>query len=46
VAARGAQAVRGGLITPIGPTTDPKAIAHKIGGLNGQNRIVSLAFDR
>src|SRR5215831_4647395 len=35
-----------GLIIPIGPTTDPKAIAHKIGELNGQNRIMSLAFDR
>jgi phage terminase large subunit-like protein len=35
-----------GLIIPIGPTTDPKAIAHKIAELNGQNRIMSLAFDR
>ena len=34
------------MIIPIGPTTDPKAIAHKIGELNGQNRIMSLAFDR
>jgi phage terminase large subunit-like protein len=35
-----------GFITPIGPTTDPKAIAHKIAEINGQNHITSLAFDR
>lgn len=35
-----------GFITSIGPTTDPRAIAHKIAELNGQNRIMSLAFDR
>ena len=35
-----------GFITPIGPTTDPRVIAHKIAELNGQNRIMSLAFDR
>ena len=35
-----------GCITPIGATTDPKAIAHKIAELNGQNHITSLAFDR
>ena len=35
-----------GFIASIGPTTDPRAIAHKIGELNGQNRIMSLAFDR
>jgi phage terminase large subunit-like protein len=35
-----------GCIAPIGPTTDPKAIAHKIAELNGQNHIMSLAFDR
>jgi phage terminase large subunit-like protein len=33
-----------GCITPIGPTTDPKAITHKIAELNGQNHIMSLAF--
>ena len=35
-----------GCITPIGPTTDPKAIAYKIAEINGQNHIMSLAFDR
>jgi phage terminase large subunit-like protein len=35
-----------GFITPIGPTTDPRAIAQKIAELNGQNRFMSLAFDR
>ena len=35
-----------GFITPIGPTIDPRAIAHEIAELNGQNRIMSLAFDR
>jgi len=35
-----------GFITPIGPTTDPRVIAHKIAELNGQNRIMLLAFDR
>ena len=35
-----------GFITPIGPTTDPRAIAQKIAELNGQNRIISIAFDR
>jgi phage terminase large subunit-like protein len=35
-----------GCIIPIGPTTDPKAIAHKIAELNGRNHITSLAFDR
>jgi hypothetical protein len=31
---------------PIGPTTDPKAIAYKIAEINGWNHIMSLAFDR
>jgi hypothetical protein len=35
-----------GFITPIGPTIDPCAIAHEIAELNGQNRIMSLAFAR
>jgi hypothetical protein len=35
-----------GCITPIGPTTDPKAIAHKNAEINGQNHITALAFDR
>ena len=35
-----------GFITPIGPTIDPHPIAHEIAELNGQNRIMSLAFDR
>jgi hypothetical protein len=35
-----------GFITPIGPSTDPRAIAQKIAELNGQNHIMSLAFDR
>jgi hypothetical protein len=35
--------VKLGCITPIGPTTDPNAIAHKIAELNGQNHIMSLA---
>jgi phage terminase large subunit-like protein len=35
-----------GHITPIGISTDPKVIAHKIAELNGQNKIVSLAYDR
>jgi hypothetical protein len=35
-----------GFITPIGPIIDPRAIAHEIAELNGQNRIMSLAFDR
>jgi phage terminase large subunit-like protein len=35
-----------GWIMPIGPTTDPKAIAHKIAQINGQSHITALAFDR
>jgi len=35
-----------GFITPIGRTIDPHPIAHEIAELNGQNRIMSLAFDR
>src|SRR5262249_19715327 len=35
-----------GFITPIGPTTDPRAVAYKIAELNGQNKIMSLALDR
>ena len=35
-----------GFITPIGPTIDPHPIVHEIAELNGQNRIMSLAFDR
>jgi len=35
-----------GYIMPIGVSTDPKVIAHKIAELNGQNKIISLAFDR
>ena len=38
--------VRDGLVIPSGPTTDPAAIAHKIAEINGQNRIMTLAFDR
>jgi phage terminase large subunit-like protein len=38
--------VKLGWIMPIGPTTDPKAIAHKIAQINGQNHITALAFDR
>jgi phage terminase large subunit-like protein len=34
-----------GCITPIGPTTDPKVIAHKIAEINGRNHIMSLVFD-
>jgi phage terminase large subunit-like protein len=35
-----------GFIAPIGETTDPAVIARKIAELNGQNHILSLAFDR
>ena len=37
---------RQGFIIPIGESTDPKVIAHKIAEINGQNRIMTLAFDR
>jgi phage terminase large subunit-like protein len=33
-------------VIPSGPTTDPASIAHKIAEINGQNRIMTLAFDR
>jgi len=35
-----------GFIAPIGESTDPAVIARKIAAINGQNHIVSLAFDR
>ena len=35
-----------GFIAPIGESTDPAVIAHKIAAINGQNHIASLAFDR
>jgi len=38
--------VREGLITSVGETTDPKAIALKIAELNGIYRILFIAFDR
>lgn len=38
--------VREGLITPAGPTTDPKMIAWRIAELSGQYRLMTLAFDR
>jgi len=38
--------INNGLITPVGPSTDPEAIALKIAELNGKYRIATLAFDR
>jgi phage terminase large subunit-like protein len=38
--------VRDGLVTASGATTDPAVIAHKIAEINGQNKIMTLAFDR
>jgi phage terminase large subunit-like protein len=35
-----------GFIAPIGESTDPAVIARKIAESNGQNHIMSLAFDR
>ena len=35
-----------GLLTAIGPTTDPRVIAHKIAEINATNKIAALAFDR
>jgi phage terminase large subunit-like protein len=35
-----------GFIAPIGESTNPAVIAHKIAAINGQNHIASLAFDR
>jgi phage terminase large subunit-like protein len=34
------------LITPAGVTTDPEAVARRIAEINGQNKILGLAFDR
>jgi phage terminase large subunit-like protein len=34
------------LITPAGVTTDPEMVARRIAELNGQNKIMGLAFDR
>jgi phage terminase large subunit-like protein len=38
--------IKDGLITAIGASTDPRAIAIKIAELSGQYRIMKLAFDR
>jgi phage terminase large subunit-like protein len=35
-----------GLVTAIGPTTDPRVIAQKIAEINATNKIAALAFDR
>ena len=35
-----------GLLTAIGPTTDPRVIAQKIAEINATNKIAALAFDR
>jgi phage terminase large subunit-like protein len=38
--------VKQGFIYPIGESTDPKVIAHKVAEINGINHIAALAFDR
>jgi phage terminase large subunit-like protein len=38
--------VKDGHVTPVGSSTDPRAIALKIAELNGRYRIMTIAFDR
>lgn len=38
--------VREKLITPAGVTTDPEVVARRIAEINGQNKIMGLAYDR